>query len=119
MIATGTRPPAPGTDFLQLSPADAPSRGLTAWLADALRAAIMDGRLAGGAFLPATRVLAGDLGVSRGVIVEAYQRLHEEGLVRADRGAGHPGAAAAWPGPPRRRPACERAAAAAALAGRG
>ena len=88
MIATGTRPGTPGTDFLQLSPADAPSRGLTAWLADALRAAIMDGRLAGGSLLPATRVLAGDLGVSRGVVVEAYQRLHEEGLVRADRGAG-------------------------------
>ena len=88
MTATGTRPCTPGTDFLQLSLADAPSRGLTAWLADALRAAIMDGRLAGGSSLPATRVLAGDLGVSRGVIVEAYQRLHEEGLVRADRGAG-------------------------------
>jgi len=88
MTATGTQPSAPGTDFLQLTPADAPSRGLTAWLADALRAAIMDGRLAGGSSLPATRVLAGDLGVSRGVIVEAYQRLQEEGLVRAGRGAG-------------------------------
>jgi GntR family transcriptional regulator/MocR family aminotransferase len=88
MTATGVRAPATGTDFLQLRPADAPSRGLTAWLADALRAAIMDGRLAGGSFLPATRALADDLGVSRGVIVEAYQRLHEEGLVRADRGAG-------------------------------
>ena len=77
-----------GADFLQLSPAGAPSRGLTSWLADAVRAAIIDGRLGAGAPLPATRVLAGDLGISRGVIVEAYQRLADEGLVSARRGAG-------------------------------
>ena len=77
-----------GADFLQLSPAAAPARGLTGWLADAIRAAIIDGRLQGGAPLPATRLLAGDLGVSRGVIVEAYQRLADEGLVSARPGAG-------------------------------
>src|SRR5438093_9313239 len=77
-----------GADFLQLRPAAAPSRGLTGWLADAIRAAIMDGRLRAGAPLPATRLLAGDLGVSRGVIVEAYQRLADEGLVSARPGAG-------------------------------
>jgi GntR family transcriptional regulator/MocR family aminotransferase len=77
-----------GADFLQLSPAGAPSRGLTSWLADAVRAAIIDGRLRAGAPLPATRVLADDLGISRGVIVEAYQRLADEGLVSARRGAG-------------------------------
>ena len=77
-----------GADFLQLDPAAAPSRGLTGWLADAVRAAIMDGRLQAGAPLPATRLLADDLGVSRGVIVEAYQRLAEEGLVSARPGAG-------------------------------
>ena len=77
-----------GADFLQLSPAAAPARGLTGWLADAIRAAIMDGRLRPGTPLPATRLLAGDLGVSRGVIVEAYQRLADEGLVSARPGAG-------------------------------
>ena len=77
-----------GADFLQLSRAAAPARGLTGWLADAIRAAIMDGRLRAGAPLPATRLLAGDLGVSRGVIVEAYQRLADEGLVSARPGAG-------------------------------
>ncbi len=77
-----------GTDFLQLSPGSAPARGLTAWLASAIRAAIMDGRLRAGAALPATRLLAGELGVSRGVIVEAYQRLADEGLVSARPGAG-------------------------------
>ena len=77
-----------GADFLQLSPAAAPVRGLTGWLADAIRAAIIDGRLRAGAPLPATRLLAGDLGVSRGVVVEAYQRLADEGLVSARSRAG-------------------------------
>jgi GntR family transcriptional regulator/MocR family aminotransferase len=79
---------ASGSDFLQLDPASAPGRGLTAWLADALRAAIIDGRLRAGTALPATRVLAADLGVSRGVVVEAYQRLKDEGMVGARHGAG-------------------------------
>ncbi len=77
-----------GADFLQLTPAAAPVRGLAGWLADAIRTAIIDGRLQAGAPLPATRLLAGDLGVSRGVIVEAYQRLADEGLVSARSGAG-------------------------------
>jgi GntR family transcriptional regulator / MocR family aminotransferase len=87
-MAAMTGKPAGGADFLQLSPASAPARGLTTWLADALRAAIIDGRLQAGTALPATRVLAEDLGISRGVIVEVYQRLREEGLVSARRGAG-------------------------------
>ena len=29
-----------GADFLQLSPASAPTRGLTSWLADAVRSAL-------------------------------------------------------------------------------
>ena len=77
-----------GADFLQLSPAAAPVRGLTSWLADAIRAAIIDGRLGTGTLLPATRLLADDLGVSRGVVVEAYQRLADEGLVSARPGTG-------------------------------
>ena len=77
-----------GADFLQLIVASAPARGLTSWLVDAVRAAIIDGRLRPGASLPATRELADDLGVSRGVVVEAYQRLTEEGLVSARPGAG-------------------------------
>src|SRR5215469_6286833 len=77
-----------GADFLQLSPAAAPARRLTGWLADAIRAAVMDGRLRAGAPLPATRLLAGDLGVSRGVVVEVYQRLADEGLVSGRPGTG-------------------------------
>ena len=110
--------PGGGADFLQLSPAAAPVRGLTAWLADAIRAAIMDGRLRAGAPLPASRLLAGDLGVSRGVIVEAYQRLADEGLVSARPGTGtrvlgvaraEPGAARAEPGVARAEPGAARA----------
>jgi GntR family transcriptional regulator / MocR family aminotransferase len=77
-----------GADFLQLSPDGAPGRGLTAWLAGEIRAAIIDGRLAAGTALPATRLLAGDLGISRGVVVEAYQRLADEGLVSGRPGTG-------------------------------
>ena len=77
-----------GADFLQLSPASAPARGLTSWLAGAIRAAVIDGRLPAGSSLPPTRLLAGDLGVSRGVVVEAYQRLADEGLVSGRPGTG-------------------------------
>src|SRR5271170_7727148 len=77
-----------GADFLQLSPVAAPARGLTAWLAGQIRAALIDGRLPAGTALPATRLLAGDLGVSRGVVVEAYQRLADEGLVSGRPGTG-------------------------------
>ena len=68
-----------GADFLQLDRADAPPRGLSDWLAQQLRRAISDGRLPVGSRLPATRVLAGELGVSRGVVTEAFRRLAEDG----------------------------------------
>jgi GntR family transcriptional regulator/MocR family aminotransferase len=77
-----------GSDFLHLSPATAPAKGLTTWLVDAVRAAVREGRLAEGARLPPTRLLAADLGVSRGVVVEAYQRLADEGLVQSRTGVG-------------------------------
>ncbi|MBU8821827.1 PLP-dependent aminotransferase family protein [Mycolicibacterium goodii] len=79
---------ARGADFLQLDPASAPARGLTSWLADALRGAIADGRLTPGVRLPATRILADELAVSRGVVVEAYRRLADEGLVSGRTGDG-------------------------------
>nr|WP_030639828.1 PLP-dependent aminotransferase family protein [Streptomyces rimosus] len=68
-----------GSDFLQLNAADAPAGGLSDWLARRLRLAIADGRLAVGDRLPATRTLAEELRVSRGVVTEAYQRLIEDG----------------------------------------
>ena len=46
---------------------------------DQLRAAIRAGRLVEGERLPASRVLASDLGVSRGVVSDAYMQLAAEG----------------------------------------
>jgi GntR family transcriptional regulator/MocR family aminotransferase len=75
-------PPAPGgSDFLQLDAGHAPPGGLADWLSAQLRLAISDGRLPVGSRLPATRVLATDLGVSRGVVTEAYRCLAEDGHV--------------------------------------
>lgn len=47
----------------------------------ALRAAIRDGRLRGGARLPSSRDLARQLGVSRGVVVDAYAALGAQGFL--------------------------------------
>ena len=90
------------SDFLALHRGTAPAKGLTSWLVDALRAGIVQGRLQVGARLPATRTLAADLGVSRGVVVDAYQRLVDEGLAQARTGAGTVVAAL---GSPHRSPA--------------
>jgi len=72
---------------------------LHAQLERQLRAAIRDGRLASGVRLPATRVLAAQLDVSRGVVVEAYAQLTAEGYLAARRGAGTVVAAAPQPVP--------------------
>lgn len=53
-----------------------------------LRAAVLGGRLAPGARLPATRALARELGISRMVVVQAYERLVAEGYLEARVGAG-------------------------------
>jgi GntR family transcriptional regulator / MocR family aminotransferase len=57
-------------------------------LEQALRAAIRSGRLAADSRLPSTRVLAADLGVSRGLVVEAYAQLSGEGYLEARPGSG-------------------------------
>jgi GntR family transcriptional regulator/MocR family aminotransferase len=46
-----------------------------------LRTAIRGGRLRPGARLPSTRALAADLGVSRSVVVQAYEQLAAEGYL--------------------------------------
>ncbi|WP_410571856.1 PLP-dependent aminotransferase family protein [Amycolatopsis sp. cmx-4-61] len=77
------KPPLPegsiGSDFLQLDVREAPPGGLADWLAGQVRAAVADGRLPVGGRLPASRVLAAELRVSRGVVTEAYQRLIDDG----------------------------------------
>ncbi|MEU7551389.1 PLP-dependent aminotransferase family protein [Streptomyces sp. NPDC044571] len=75
------RPDGPGSDFLQLDIGRAPSGGRTEWLADRIRAAIADGTLPVGSRLPAGRVLAAELRVSRGLVTEVYRRLADSGQV--------------------------------------
>src|SRR3984885_12242088 len=53
-----------------------------------LREAIRSGRLRAGTRLPASRVLAGEIRVSRGVVVEAYAQLVAEGYLVARAGDG-------------------------------
>ena len=53
-----------------------------------IREAIRTGRLPRGSSLPPSRALAADLGVSRGVVVEAYQQLTAEGYL-ASRSGGY------------------------------
>jgi len=76
-------------------------------LAGELREAIRAGRLRTGVRLPASRALAEQLGVSRGVVTDAYEQLGAEGWLAARRGAGTvvaaaPAIAAPPPAPPRR-----------------
>ncbi len=54
---------------------------MSGWLVDQIRTAVRDGRLRPDDHLPATRTLAADLGVSRGVVTEAYRRLVDDGVV--------------------------------------
>jgi len=50
-------------------------------LRESLRTAIQDGRLTAGTRLPASRVLADDLGLSRGVVTDTYDQLALEGYL--------------------------------------
>lgn len=53
----------------------------------ALRTAVREGRLPAGARLPSTRALSSALGVSRGVVSEAYGQLAAEGYLSLRQGA--------------------------------
>lgn len=61
---------------------------LAGQLRSGLRDAIRSGRLDAGTRLPASRVLADDLGISRGVVVEAYAQLVAEGFLVTRPGSG-------------------------------
>lgn len=57
-------------------------------LSDAIRVLVIDGRVAQGVRLPAERVLAAALGVSRTTVANAYARLRSDGFVVSVRGSG-------------------------------
>lgn len=100
MTSSGTNhsgPPEPGPSGaapwaaaweLLLPAASAPARARGRALQAALREAVRSGRLVPGTRLPSSRALAGDLGVSRGLVTEAYEQLTAEGYLRSGRGAG-------------------------------
>ncbi|MGJ6961125.1 PLP-dependent aminotransferase family protein [Streptosporangium sp. G11] len=67
---------------------DRAAGGVAAQIARELREAVRRGRLAAGVRLPASRELARDLGLSRGVVVEAYEQLVAEGFLISRIGAG-------------------------------
>lgn len=71
----------PGDGFLLLDSTAVPRGRRADWLAGELRAAIAGGALRAGSRLPASRVLAGELGFARNTVAEAYRRLAEEALV--------------------------------------
>ncbi|WP_336208031.1 MocR-like pyridoxine biosynthesis transcription factor PdxR [Nonomuraea sp. LPB2021202275-12-8] len=62
--------------------------GIAGQVAAELRESIRHGRLAPGTRLPASRDLAADLQVSRGVVVEAYEQLVAEGFLVSRVGSG-------------------------------
>src|SRR5688500_10293026 len=54
---------------------------LHAQLTRALKTAMISGRVGAGARLPATRMLARELGVSRNTVLSAYEQLRAEGFI--------------------------------------
>ncbi len=85
---TSESPPPSAAWELLLPAAAAPARARGRSLRSALRDAVRAGRLAPGTRLPSSRDLARDLGVSRGLVTEAYEQLTAEGYLRSGRGAG-------------------------------
>ena len=63
-------------------------QGLTRQLYEALRQRVLDGRLASGTRLPATRDLAAALSISRNSVVRAYDQLYAEGFIESRVGDG-------------------------------
>ncbi|MEP5930190.1 MAG: PLP-dependent aminotransferase family protein, partial [Nitratireductor sp.] len=57
-------------------------------LYEALRVAILAGRLRPGGRLPSSRMLAGELGVGRNTVLAAYEQLAAEGYLEGQVGAG-------------------------------
>ena len=58
------------------------------WFYDELRSAILEGRIAPGARLPATRDLSREYKLARATVVAAFEQLKSEGYVEGKVGAG-------------------------------
>jgi GntR family transcriptional regulator / MocR family aminotransferase len=84
MLLERTDLPAAGDVLVPLRPGSGVP--LHRQIETAIRAGVRAGRLPHGTALPPTRRLAQELGVSRGVVVEAYQQLVAEGYLEARSG---------------------------------
>lgn len=72
-----------------LLPLDRSARtGLATQLQHQLRSAIQQGRLGAGTLLPPSRILAQQLGISRSVVVTAYEHLVADGYLDTRQGSG-------------------------------
>lgn len=70
-----------GVEDVRLRLGVAPDRGLSGWIHDRLRDAVLSGSLRSGSALPSGRALAADLGVARGTVTGALDQLVAEGLL--------------------------------------
>lgn len=64
------------------------TRGARELLINALREAVRSGQLGAGTMLPPSRTLAGDLGLARNTVAQAYAELVAEGWLASRQGAG-------------------------------
>ena len=87
-IQSSSRPRAADAAALALDVDPKAAEPLHLQLSRQLRGMILSGRIDRGARLPSSRVLAGDLGVSRATVVLAYDQLRSEGYVEGRAGAG-------------------------------
>src|SRR5690242_16152231 len=65
-----------------------PRQSLSDWLYGELRSSILEGRLAPGTRLPASRDLAHQYGLSRGTVASVFERLQSEGYLSSQVGSG-------------------------------
>src|SRR5918999_4262670 len=101
-----TRTSAAPELMVRLRPGAGPLR---AQLEEQLRDSVRSGHLAPGVALPSSRALADELGVSRGVVVDAYAQLAAEGYLLSRQGAStRVSEAAAPPADAAPRPEVER-----------
>lgn len=74
--------------FIMLAETDSPSTPLYRQIYEAIRRAILNGEFESRMQLPATRILAKQLGVSRMTVINAYEQLFAEGYLEGKVGAG-------------------------------
>jgi GntR family transcriptional regulator / MocR family aminotransferase len=63
-------------------------RALHVQIYEAIRHAILDGKLRAGVRLPSTRTFASDLGIGRNTVIAAYEQLSDEGFLDCLTGSG-------------------------------